>query len=319
MTDKNQVVSRALRGRRIAVLCGGWSAERAISLKSGAAVRAALKRMGLAHKAVDVSPRLTEDLRRHKTDLAFLAVHGPFGEDGRLQGLLDMMGVAYTGSGTLASAVCMHKPTAKTVFQSKGLPTPAGFTVTDAAAPFPTDRPMPLPWVVKPASQGSAIGVSFVASAQEWPAALKAALKTDAEALVEEAVHGTEITVGILGDRALPVVEIVPKHAFYDFYSKYAKGGSRHLVPARLPENVQAEAARLSLAAFRAAGCRHFGRVDLIVDRAGKPWILEINTLPGMTDVSLLPDAARAAGLDFDGLVLEILSLAVKKSGLRTG
>ncbi len=306
----NDKAVKALKKKRVAVLSGGWSAERPISLKSGAAVRAALKRLGIPHAAIDVSPRVAEDLRRHKTNLAFLAVHGPFGEDGTLQGLLEMMEIPYTGCGVRASAVCMHKPSAKKIFEVEKLPTPRGFVVTDARAPFPHDCPLPLPWVVKPASQGSAIGVAFVASPEDWAGALKGALKNDPEALVEEAVQGPEITVGILGDKALPVVEIVPKHAFYDFYSKYSKGGSRHLVPAQLPETVQAEASRIALAAFKAVGGRHFGRVDLMVDKGGRPWLLEINTLPGMTDVSLLPDAARAAGLPFDALVLEMLRMA---------
>ena len=297
-----------LRRRRIAVLYGGWSAERPISIKSGAAVRGALKRLGLPHAAIDVSPGVAADLRRHKTDLAFLALHGPFGEDGTIQGLLEILRIPYTGSGVLASAVCMHKPTAKKVFRDEGIPAPRGFVVTDVRAPFPSGGG---PWVVKPASQGSAVGVTFVASTGRWRKALRAALASDREALVEKAVSGTEITVGILDDRALPVVEIVPKHAFYDYYSKYAKGGSRHLIPARLPDKTLARASDLALKAFRATGCRHFARVDFIVDKSGQPWILEINTLPGLTELSLLPDAARAAGLSFDELVVEMLRCAV--------
>ena len=300
-----------MKKRRIAVLYGGWSGERPISLKSGAAVRRALKRLGVPHAGIDVSPRVADELRKKKIDLAFLAVHGPFGEDGTLQGLLDIMGIAYTGCGVRASAVCMHKPTAKKLFRAAGLATPEGFVVTDPAALFPHDRPTPLPWVVKPASQGSALGVTFVRAPSDWAGAMAAAFKADREALVEEAVSGTEITVGLLGDRALPVVEIVPEHAFYDFHSKYAKGGSRHIVPARLPDSVQREASRIALAAFRAVGGRHFARADLMVDSAGKPWLLELNTLPGMTDVSLLPDAARAAGISFDELVINMLSMAV--------
>lgn len=312
MDSANKKVIQRLKKRRLAVLSGGWSAERPISLKSGAAVRGALKRLGIPHIGLDVTPKIADDLRRRKINLAFLAMHGPFGEDGTLQGLLDMMKVPYTGSGVLASAVCMHKPTAKKVFQAEGLPVPDGFVVKDPAAPFPHDRPMPLPWVVKPASQGSAVGVTLLHSAEEWPAALKAAFKSDREVLVERAISGVEITVGVLGEKALPVVEIVPEHAFYDYHSKYAKGGSKHIVPAELPENVQTEAARIALAAFKAAGCRHLGRADFIVDAAGKPWLLEVNTLPGMTDVSLLPDAARAAGTSFENLVLEILRLALE-------
>lgn len=305
----NPLISR-LKKRRVAVLYGGWSAERAISLKSGAAVRRALTRLGIPHAAIDVTPRLAEELRRKKVNLAFLALHGPFGEDGGAQAVLEMLKIPYTGSGVLASAACMHKPTAKKLMRAEGLPVADGFSVRDARAAFPHESPMPLPWVVKPASQGSAIGVTFVRSRDDWAGALKAALKTDDEALVERAVDGTEITVGVLDGRALPVVEIVPAHAFYDFHSKYAPGGSRHIVPARLPDAVAAEAQRVSLAAFKALGCRHFARVDLIVDRAGKPWILELNTLPGLTDVSLLPDAAKAAGLAFDDLIREMLRMA---------
>lgn len=304
---------RALKNKRVAVLYGGWSGERRISLKSGAAVRAALKRLGVPHLGIDVSPRVAGDLRRWKVNLAFLALHGPFGEDGTIQGLLEMMGIPYTGCGVLASAVCMHKPTAKRIFRDAGLPTPPGFTVTDVQAPFPHDRPMVLPWVVKPAAQGSALGVTFVSAPEDWPKALKAAFKNGREALVEQAVSGTEITVGILGGRALPVVEIIPQHAFYDFHSKYAHGGSRHVVPASLPETVQAEASRIARAAFRAVGGRHYARADFMVDKGGSPWLLEINTLPGMTEVSLLPDAARAAGLSFDDLVLEMLRLATEE------
>lgn len=308
-----RTIPAVLRRRRIAVLYGGKSGERSISLKSGAAVRAALKRLGVPHAGIDVSPRVAEELRRKKINLAFLAVHGTLGEDGTLQGLLDVMGIPYTGSGVLASAVCMHKPTAKLLFRSAGLPTPEGFVVTDAAAPFPHDRPLPLPWVVKPASQGSALGIHFVRTPSDWAGALSSALKNDAEALVEAAVKGTEITVGVLGDRTLPVVEIVPEHDFYDFHSKYAKGGSRHIVPARIPEAVRQEAERIALAAFRAVGGKDLVRADFIVDAAGKPWLLELNTLPGMTDVSLLPDAARAAGIPFDALVLRLLEMAAKK------
>jgi D-alanine-D-alanine ligase len=165
--------------------------------------------------------------------------------------------------------------------------------------------------VVKPASQGSALGVTVVRRASQWRAALASAFALDREVLVEHFVEGTEITVGVLGDRALPVVEIVPTHAFYDFHSKYAKGGSEHIVPARLPAATLKKASALALAAHRALGCRHFSRTDLLVPRGGTPALLEVNTLPGLTDRSLLPDAARAAGLGFDRLILAILGLAL--------
>lgn len=304
-----RVARQKLRRRRLAVLYGGWSAERPISLKSGAAVRGALKRLGLPHAGIDVRPDVAQELRRRRVDLAFLAVHGPFGEDGALQGLLDVLGVPYTGSGVRASALAMHKPSAKQIFDSCGLPTPDWFCVRRGekrATPS-----LKTPWVVKPASQGSALGVSVVRRASQWGPALRRALALDSEALVERFAPGTEITVAVLDGRALPVVEIVPKHAFYDFYSKYAKGGSRHLVPARLPAAMLRRASELAVKAFHALGCRHFARVDFMAPRRGAPALLEVNTLPGMTATSLFPDAARAAGLGFDELVLTLLSLAL--------
>lgn len=299
----------AIRKKRIAVLFGGWSAERPISLKSGAAVLAALKRLRIPHIGVDVKRGAEKQLARLRADLAFLALHGPFGEDGQVQRLLDRLGLPYTGSGVLASAVAMHKPTAKKIFRSAGLPTPDWVVVGRGASV--KDVPFRGPWVVKPASQGSAIGISVVRRPSEFPAALRKAAALDREVLVEKFVPGVEVTVAVLGRRCLPVIEIVPKHRFYDFYSKYAPGGSRHIVPARLPKTVLKRAADISLKAFRALGCRHLARVDLMVPRSGKPALLEVNTLPGLTATSLFPDAARAVGMDFDALIFEIVRLGL--------
>lgn len=299
-----------LRRRRLAVLAGGWSAERPVSLKSGRAVSAALRRLALPHAFIDVSPDVDRNLRRRRVDLAFLTTHGSFGEDGRLQGLLDLRGVAYTGSGVRASALAMHKPSAKIIFEKAGIPVPPGRAIDARAIPKDAARGVPGPWVVKPASQGSAVGVEMVGIAGEVPRAVRRVSRWEREVLLEQRVRGTEITVGVLGDEALPVVEIVPRHAFYDYHSKYAPGGSRHIVPARLPAAACRDAQRWAVAAHRALGCRHVSRVDFIVDGRGRPWLLELNTLPGLTDVSLLPDAARAAGLDFDRLVLTLLAMA---------
>jgi D-alanine-D-alanine ligase len=302
----------AVRKKRIAVLYGGWSAERAISLKSGAAVLAALKRLGIPRVGVDVRRNAARRLGRLRADLAFLAMHGPFGEDGKLQALLDAAGMPYTGSGVLASAVAMHKPTSKSLFRAAGLPTP-DWTVVERGAKA-SDVRLPLQWVVKPASQGSAIGISVVRTRGQFAAALRKALKLEREVLVERFVPGVEVTAAVLGGRCLPVIEIVPKHRFYDFYSKYAPGGSRHIVPARLPKKVLARVARVSTDAFKVLGCRHLARVDLMVPKSGRPTLLEVNTLPGLTGTSLFPDAARAAGMDFDALVLEIVRLALKSA-----
>ncbi|MBL0360228.1 MAG: D-alanine--D-alanine ligase [Elusimicrobia bacterium] len=299
-----------LRRRRLAVLAGGWSAERPIALKSGRAVAAALRRWALPHVFIDVSPNIDRDLRRHRVNLAFLTTHGSFGEDGRLQGLLDLRGVAYTGSGVRASALAMHKPTAKTIFENAGLAVPPGRAVDARALPADPARGVPGPWVVKPASQGSAVGVELVDRASDLARAVRRVARWEREVLIERRVTGTEVTVGVLGETALPVVEIIPRHAFYDYHSKYAPGGSRHVVPARIPAASARAAQAAAVAAHRALGCRHVSRVDFIVDRRGRPWLLEVNTLPGLTDVSLLPDATRAAGLDFDGLVLRLLALA---------
>jgi D-alanine-D-alanine ligase len=305
----------ALRRRRVAVVWGGPSSERAISIRTAAAVRRALSRMGLPHVALEVSPRLADLLRRHRINLAFLATHGTVGEDGRLQGFLDVLRIPYTGSGVLASALAMHKPSAKRIFESAGVPTPRWAVVPAGERPTPTSLGLRLPLVLKPASQGSAVGVTVARTISEFQDGLKAAGRVDAEVLVEEYVAGTEITVGLLGDRILPVVEILPQHAFYDFHSKYAPGGSRHILPARLTPAVYRRSQELAVAAFHALGCRHVGRVDLMVNRRGQPTVLEVNTLPGLTATSLLPESARAVGLDFEGLVGTLLTSALEGHG----
>lgn len=303
-----------LRRRRIAVLFGGPSSEREISLRSAAAVRGALRRLGLPHKALDLTPRVGETLRREKINLAFLTTHGTFGEDGRLQGLLDLLRIPYTGSGVRASALAMHKPTAKQLFCQAGLATPRWGVVRKGSDVSPRALGLSLPLVIKPASQGSAVGVTVARTPAAYRAGLAASWRVEDEALVEEYVPGTELTVGFVGDRILPVVEIVPSHSFYDFHSKYAPGGSRHLIPARISPSTQRVVQELAVAAFHTLGCRHMGRVDLMVGKNGRPTLLEVNTLPGMTDTSLLPDAARAVGLSFDALVVEILILALRDS-----
>lgn len=311
MSEFSSILS-ALRRRRIAVLFGGPSAERKISLLSANAVRAALRRLGVPHRAIDLTARVCEPLRRHKIDLALLTTHGTVGEDGRLQGLLDVLGIPYTGSGVLASALAMHKPTAKRLFQSAGLATPRWAVVRTGEDVTPRAVGLSFPLVIKPASQGSAVGVTVARTPAAFRRGLRKSWRLEDEALVEEYVSGKEITVGLLGDRILPVVEIVPAHAFYDFHSKYAPGGSRHVLPSRLSPAVQQKAQEMAVGAFHVLGCRHVGRVDLIVDQRGHPTILEVNTLPGMTDTSLLPDAARAVGLDFDALVVTLLALALR-------
>ncbi|MBK8575810.1 MAG: D-alanine--D-alanine ligase [Elusimicrobia bacterium] len=313
MDSKFTSLLSALRRRRIAVLFGGPSSEREISIRSAAAVRASLRRCGLAHHAIDLSPRVCEPLRRHKINLAFLTTHGTLGEDGRLQGLLDVLGIPYTGSGVLSSALAMHKPTAKRLFQSAGLATPAWAVVHAGDTATARAVGLSFPLVIKPASQGSAVGVTVARKSSQLRAGVKTAGRLEKDILLEEYVAGPEITVGLVGDRILPVVEILPAHAFYDFHSKYAPGGSRHLLPARLSPGVQRQAQELAVGAFHVLGCRHVGRVDMIVGPRGQPTLLEVNTLPGLTDTSLLPEAARAVGLTFDALIVTLLGLALRE------
>jgi D-alanine-D-alanine ligase len=309
---------------RVAVLAGGISAERGISLLSGAEVLAGFKSLGWPCAGFDMVAdgkppkdgargfrkvavsRLAAALKAWKPGVAFLALHGTGGEDGWVQGLLDLAGLPYTGSGCKASAVAMDKVMSKQLFEKAGIPTPAW-----SVAPSDPRRAVkaPGPLIVKPAEQGSAVGVSLVRDAPAFRRALKAA-SGFGPVLVERFIPGRELTVGVLGSQALPVVEIVPKNEFYDWESKYAPGGSRHLCPAPLPAAVAARAQALSLAAHRALGCRGYSRADLRLDPKGGLWMLEVNTLPGMTRVSLMPDAAKAAGMGFE----DLLKAMVKES-----
>jgi D-alanine-D-alanine ligase len=249
---------------------------------------------------------LAAALKAWKPGVVFLALHGTGGEDGWVQGLLDLAGLAYTGSGCKASAVAMDKALSKQLFERAGIPTPAW-----SLAPRDPRRAVkaPGPLIVKPAEQGSAVGVSLVRDAAGFRKALKAA-GAFGPVLVERFIPGRELTVGVLGRRALPVVEIVPKNEFYDWESKYALGGSRHLCPAPLPRAIALKAQQLSLAAHAALGCRGYSRADLRLDPKGGLWMLEVNTLPGMTRVSLLPDAAKADGMGFE----ELLQAMVRES-----
>jgi D-alanine-D-alanine ligase len=313
---------------RVAVLAGGISAERDISLISGAEVLAGFRNLGWPCAAYDmvgdgrppkdgakgfrkvVVSRLMAVLKAWKPEVVFLALHGTGGEDGWIQGLLELAGLAYTGSGCKASAVAMDKVMSKQIFERAGIPTPAW-----SLAPRDLRKAVkaPGPLIVKPAEQGSAVGVSLVRDAIGFRKALKAAAVYGGPVLVERFIPGRELTVGVLGDRALPVVEIVSKNEFYDWESKYAPGGSRHLCPAPLPQELAKRAQALSLAAHRALGCRGYSRADLRLDPKGGLWMLEVNTLPGMTRVSLMPDAAKAAGMDFEALLQAMVkaSLAV--------
>jgi D-alanine-D-alanine ligase len=305
--------ARYFRSRRIGVLMGGTSAERSISLKTGKAIFDSLKRQGFKVVAMDAAKPLPESLKRNKINFAYIALHGPGGEDGAVQGLLEWMKIPYTGSGLLASAIAMDKVTTKRLFDAAKLPTAPWSSIEKRDVGAHRSAPVSFPVVVKPASQGSAVGISIVKKEKDWPAALKNAFRYDKTVLVEAFLQGPEITVGILGREALPIIEILPQHdrPFYDFHAKYAPGGSTHILPARISAAAARRSKELSLAACKVLGTRAVARVDLIIDRRRGPCLLEVNTVPGMTETSLLPEAARAAGIDFDALVLKIAEYSV--------
>ena len=302
-------MEQPLKRKKIGVLMGGLSREREVSLKTGKAILKALGTKGYPACGIDVGQDIAEVLIKKKIESAFLALHGRFGEDGTIQGMLELMGIPYTGSGVLASALALHKIMAKKVFHYEKIPTPffQVFERSEIEKGLPKNLSLSLPVVVKPAAEGSTIGVSMVRKEEELLPALKKAGKHDEEILVEELMKGKEITVGILEDLPLPVIEIVPKSGVYDYHSKYTKGETEYILPARMPREKYLTAQELSLRAFKALGCSGYARVDLMLDEKDNPFVLEVNTLPGMTETSLIPKAALYAGIAFEDLAERIL------------
>jgi D-alanine-D-alanine ligase len=296
------------RGKRIAVLMGGLSAEREVSLRTGNAVLRALQGRGLDAVAIDAGRDLPLRLQEAGVQVAFIALHGRYGEDGTVQGLLELLQIPYTGSGVLASSMAMNKLVTKQVLMHHGVGTPA-FAVyrkgNDQVAFVAARQTYPL--VAKPAREGSTIGVSIVRDAEGLRAGLEEALRHDDLVLVEEFIAGAEVTVGVLGEQPLPVIQVVPKGGFYDYQSKYTPGQTEYLLPAPLPAAVYARLQTEAVAACQALDCRGAARVDFMV-RGEELFCLEVNTIPGMTETSLLPKAAGAAGIPFDELVLRILA-----------
>lgn len=304
---------------KILVLMGGISTERAISLKSGEAVTSALREAGYDAHSLDLTPETLPELLKEKPDLVFLALHGKGGEDGSIQGLLEWLRLPYTGPGVASSAQCMDKILTKRLLVAAGVATAPFAELDPAAAPEEAARaalPLGLPLVLKASRQGSSIGTVIVRKESDFADAFREVAAYGDGILAEAFLAGTELTVPVLGDgspEALPVIEITSSGAFYDFESKYTPGGSHHIIPARIPEETRAKAESLALAAYRAAGCRGFARVDLMLDGEGKPFVLEINTIPGMTAQSLLPDAGRAVGLSFPALAEKIVMSALRE------
>jgi D-alanine-D-alanine ligase len=290
-------------------MMGGLSREREISLKTGKAILKALTEKGYTVTSIDVGNDIAEKMVKEKVECAFLALHGRFGEDGTIQGMLELMRIPYTGSGVLASALAMHKIMSKKIFLCEKIPTPRFevFQREEIKKDLPKRFSLPLPVVVKPAREGSTIGISIVWKDEDLGPALKQAGKYDEEILVEEFMKGKEITVGILDNIPLPVVEIVPKSGFYDYYSKYTKGETQYILPARIPREKYLHAQEISLGAFQKLGCSGVARVDLMTDENEDPFVIDVNTMPGMTETSLLPKAANYAGIPFEDLVERIL------------
>lgn len=300
---------------KVGVLLGGRSAEREVSLMSGAGVLAALQSKGVDAHGFDTGERSLAELAAEKFDRVFIALHGRYGEDGSLQGALELLGIPYTGSGVMASSVGMDKITTKIVWLAAGLPTP-NYAVLDAKSDLDkTAAALGLPLIVKPPHEGSTIGITKVNAAGEFKAAYDIAAALDDSVLAEEFVTGREFTVAMLGGgadaRPLPIVEIIAPAGNYDYQNKYFTDDVKYVCPAVLPDALSAEMQRIAVLAYRALGCEGWGRVDVLLrERDQKPFLLEVNTSPGMTTHSLVPMAARATGISYEDLCVEILRTA---------
>lgn len=285
---------------RVGVLMGGTSSERDISLCSGNAMLEALQRVGIQAVGVDLTCDWPGQIRQANIDTAVIALHGTWGEDGCVQGLLEIMNIPYTGAGVTASALCMNKPLCKTVLNGAGLKTPVDI-------PIHAHGPMRYPVIIKPVAEGSSVGLYMLASKADWAAL---AINDTSGWMAEMPVNGVEVAVSVLDGKALPPVEVVPKSGIYDFESKYTQGATEYFCPARIPSETLKLCMQRGEEAAAATSCRGAPRVDMIVTDGGEPLILEINTIPGMTETSLLPKSASAAGIDFETLCLRILEAA---------
>jgi D-alanine-D-alanine ligase len=293
---------------KVAVLLGGNSAERAVSLNSGAAVLAALQHAGVDAHALDpAAAGFPGTLTGGGFDRVFIALHGRGGEDGVMQGMLEVIDMPYTGSGVLGSALCMDKLRTKQLWQSAGIPTPDFAILRSLGEAQAMAATLRYPLIVKPANEGSSIGISKVGTAVALPAAWQAAAQYDCNVLAEQWITGGEYTAGLLGDTPLPLIRLETPHVFYDYDAKYHASTTRYLIPCGLSQAQEQALQQQALVAFRVVGATGWGRVDFMLDAEGQPWFIEVNTVPGLTDHSLVPMAARASGLDFTQLVLRIL------------
>ena len=309
---------KALKNQKIAVLCGGRSGERDVSLRSGQRVFDSLKKQGFDVHRFDLDDDLIARLKKKKIDLVYIALHGRYGEDGTVQGMLEIANLPYTGSKVLASALAMNKLAAKRIFDAVGIPTPRFMEInarTDIAAQADKiKRVFPFPLVVKPVSEGSSLGVSIIKKEDDLERTLVKTVKEYQDIFVEEFIKGKEVTVGIIGQgedlQALPVLELVPRKDFYDFEAKYTSGLTQFILPARLPKPLYEKVQATALKAHLALGCYGVSRVDIIVSPDHIPYVHEVNSIPGMTEHSDLPAEAAHAGITFDDLVVKILASA---------
>ncbi len=310
----NDAQDAAMFGR-VAVVMGGNGAEREVSLDGGRDVLAALQGQGIDAQAVDGAPALLRRIENGAFDRVFIMLHGRGGEDGTLQGALDLLGLPYTGAGVLGSALAMDKVRTKQVWQAVGIPTAEFRSVRDDDSAESLAADIGLPLVVKPVHEGSTVGITRALTLDELRAGLEEARRHDREVMVERLIVGGEYTVGILDGEALPIIHIVPASGFYDYHAKYVADTTEYRVPSGLDAAIETELQRLALLAFDAVGVSGWGRVDLMIDEDGNPRFLEVNTVPGMTSHSLVPKAAAAAGIDFPELVRRVLATSLREDG----
>ncbi|MCK4463974.1 MAG: D-alanine--D-alanine ligase [Candidatus Omnitrophica bacterium] len=308
-----------MRFGRIGVLAGGPSSERDISLKSGTAVYNALKNSGFDVQFIDIKGAPQRILERSNIDIAFIALHGGFGEDGTIQGILEKLDTPYTGSGPRSSRLALDKIGSRKIFIKNAIPTPEYLAINKRMAFRDLHEKFGLPLVVKPQKEGSSIGLSVVRRNSEVKGALDLAFRYSNNILIEKFIKGRELTVGILNKEALPVIEILSKKHIYDYGAKYLDKKTEYIVPARIENKIYRKAQDLGIRAHRALGCRDFSRVDMKMDKNGNIFVLEVNTIPGLTERSLLPKAAQAADIGFGELCVRLLELALCKKGVRYG
>ena len=307
--------------KKIGVLMGGFSSEREISVRSGLAIYQALQELGYNSSLIDVGRDIVNVLRKDKVKLAFLALHGGIGENGSIQGMLEVLGIPYTGSGVMASSIAMDKEISKKIFIHSGLNVApyivisrrsksGGKKTVESHIP---EIDFPLPWVVKPVSEGSSIGVCIVKQKENMPEAVDKAFSFGNRVLIEKFIDGTEVHIAVLGDKPIGGVEVRPSLEFYNYEAKYTSGLTEYVIPPEIDEETSLKASEMALSAHKALGCSGASRVDFRIDKGGTPYILEVNTLPGMTSTSLLLKIAGHAGMSFNDIVEEIIRLALKK------